>query len=128
MIVPLGRDLLALYLRYHDFGGRHSVVVTVDGKSVQVESGPVLAFFAKAIEPLNRFLVEELHRRPLSPARVLRRSPRAPLPLLRYMTQGVKTDLGWTVQTHRHQACAGAYRCVANHPRVTPRARAHRPR
>jgi hypothetical protein len=74
---PVGRDLLALYLRYHDFGGRHSVVVTVDGKSVQVESGPVLAFFAKAIEPLNRFLVEELHRRPLSTARVLRAGLRA---------------------------------------------------
>jgi hypothetical protein len=72
MIVPLGRDLLALYQRYHDFGGRHSVVITVEGKPVQVESGPLLAFFIEAIEPLNRFLVEELHRKPLSPALVLR--------------------------------------------------------
>jgi hypothetical protein len=72
MIVPLGRDLLALYLRYHDFGGRHSVMITIDGKSVQMESGPVLAFFTEAIEPLNRVLVDELHRKPLSPARVLR--------------------------------------------------------
>lgn len=77
MIVPLGRDLLALYLRYHDFGGRHSVVLTVDGKRVQVESGPLLAFFAEAIEPLNKVLVEELHRKPLSPARVLRAGLRA---------------------------------------------------
>jgi hypothetical protein len=77
MIVPLGRDLLALYLRYHDYGGPHSVVITIDGKSVQVESGPALAFFTEAIEPLNRLLVEELHRRPLSPARVLRAGLRA---------------------------------------------------
>jgi hypothetical protein len=72
MTIPLGRDLLGLYLRYHDFGGRHSVVIIVEGKPVQVESGPLLQFFTLAIELLNRILVEELHRKPLSPARVLR--------------------------------------------------------
>jgi hypothetical protein len=77
MIVPLGKDLLALYLRYHDSGGRHSVAITIDGKSVQIESGPLLAFFTEAIELLNRVLVEDLHRKPLSPARVLRAGLRA---------------------------------------------------
>ena len=72
MIVALGRDLVALYMRYHDFGGRYSVVITIDGKSVQEESGPLLAFITEAIAPINRVLVEELHRKPLSPARVAR--------------------------------------------------------
>jgi hypothetical protein len=79
MIVRLGQELIALYLRYHDFGGRHSVVTTVDGKSVQKESGPLLEFVTQAIEPLDRVLVEELHRKPLSPARVLRAGLRARL-------------------------------------------------
>ena len=77
MIIPLGKDLFALYMRYHNFGGRHSVATTIDGKTVQIESGPLLAFFTEAIEPLNRILVEELHRKPLSPARVLRAGLRA---------------------------------------------------
>ncbi len=66
MIVPLGQQLVGLYLRYHDDGGRHSVVITVDGKLVQKERGPMLDFIIEAIAPLNKFLVEVLHRKPLS--------------------------------------------------------------
>jgi hypothetical protein len=51
--------------------------MTVDGKSVQMESGPLLEFFTEAIAPLNHFLVEELHCKPLSPARLLRVALRA---------------------------------------------------
>jgi hypothetical protein len=68
----LGPALLTLFLRYHDSAGRHSVLTSIDGKLAQIEAGPFFEFVKVAIEPLNQFLVSELHRSPLSAARLAR--------------------------------------------------------
>ena len=40
-------------------------------------------------------------------------------------TQSVQSDFGRAVQTDRYQACTGADRRIAGHPRMTPHAGAH---
>jgi hypothetical protein len=68
----LGPPLLALYMRYHDSAGRQSVLTSVDGRLVQEEAGPLFEFVKLVIEPLNEYLVTELHWKSLSPARLAR--------------------------------------------------------
>ena len=68
----LGPALLTLFLRYHDTAGRHSVLTSIDGKLAQIEAGPFFERVKVVIEPLNQFLVSELHRNPLSAARLAR--------------------------------------------------------
>jgi hypothetical protein len=72
LIPELAQQLLSLFLRYRDSGGRHSVLISIDGKFAQTEAGPLFEFFKAAIEPLNQFWVRELQRKPLSPARLAR--------------------------------------------------------
>jgi hypothetical protein len=72
MIPHLATALLACYLRYRNSAGRQSVLTSIDGKLTQMESGPFFEYLKAVLAPLNRYLVEELHRRPLSPARVAR--------------------------------------------------------
>jgi hypothetical protein len=72
LIPELAQQLLTLFLRYHDSGGRHSVLTSIDGKFAQMEAGPLFEFFKAAIAPLNEYWVTERHRKPLSPARLAR--------------------------------------------------------
>ena len=72
MTRELGPTLLTLFLRYHPSAGRHSVVTSIDGRLAQEEAGPLFNFIKAAIEPLNEYLVEELHWKPLSAARLAR--------------------------------------------------------
>jgi hypothetical protein len=37
-------------------------LTSIDGKLAQIEAGPFFEFVKVAIEPLNQFLVSELHR------------------------------------------------------------------
>lgn len=71
MIPELAPNLLRYFLRFNKLSGRHSVVVTVDGRKRQQEAGPLFEFFKAAIEPLNQYLIE-IGRKPLSPARLAR--------------------------------------------------------
>jgi hypothetical protein len=70
----LARELLSVFLRCHNRAGRQSVVVgtTTEGKSKQGEAGELFWFIDTIIHPLNQYLKTELHRRPLSAARVAR--------------------------------------------------------
>jgi hypothetical protein len=68
----LGPALLTLFLRYHDTAGRHSVLTSIDGKLAQIEAGPFFEFVKVVIEPLNQFLVSELHPNPLTAPRSAR--------------------------------------------------------
>ena len=72
MIPHLATALLDCYLRFHNSAGRQSVLTSIDGKLTQMEAGPFFQYLKTVLAPLNRYLVEELHRRPLSPARVAR--------------------------------------------------------
>ena len=72
MIRQLGPSLLTLFLCYHPSAGRHSVLTSIDGRLVQEEAGPLFNFIKAAIEPLNKYLVEELHWKPLSAGRLAR--------------------------------------------------------
>ncbi len=72
MTPHLATALLACYLRYRNSAGRQSVLTSIDGKLTQMEAGPFFEYLKAVLAPLNRYLVEELHRRPLSPARVAR--------------------------------------------------------
>jgi len=72
MTPHLATALLACYLRYRSSAGRQSVLTSIDGKLTQKEAGPFFEYLKAVLAPLNRYLVEELHRRPLSPARVAR--------------------------------------------------------
>jgi hypothetical protein len=70
----LGRELLSVFLRCHDRAGRKSVVVgtTTDGKAKQGEAGELFLFIDTIIQPLIKYLTTELHRGPLSAARLAR--------------------------------------------------------
>jgi hypothetical protein len=68
----LGSALLVMFLRCHDSAGRKSVLTWSDGKLAQEEAGRLFEFTKAAIEPVNQYLVADLHRRPLSPARLAR--------------------------------------------------------
>jgi hypothetical protein len=68
----LGPTLLTLFLRYHPWAGRHSVLTSIDGRLAQEEAGPLFNFIKAVIEPLNEYLVEDLHWKPLSAARLAR--------------------------------------------------------
>jgi hypothetical protein len=72
MIPYLAPELLSVYLRYHNSGGRQSVVTSIDGKLGQKEAGLLFEFMKATIEPLNRYLTTDLHRRPLSASRLAR--------------------------------------------------------
>ena len=64
----LGPALLEMFLRCHDSAGRKSVLTSIDGKFAQEEAGPLFEFMKVAVEPVNHYLVTDLHRMPLSPA------------------------------------------------------------
>ena len=51
---------------------RNSCFELERGKLMQKEAGPFFEYLKVVLAPLNRYLVDELHRRPLSPARVAR--------------------------------------------------------
>jgi hypothetical protein len=68
----LAPELLSVYLRCHNSGGRQSVATSTDGKLGQKEAGLLFEFIKATIEPLNRYLTTELHRRPLSASRLAR--------------------------------------------------------
>ena len=73
VITPyLAPELLSIYLRFHNSGGRQSVVTSIDGKPGQKEAGPLFEFIKKAIEPLNHYLTADLNRKPLSASRLAR--------------------------------------------------------
>jgi hypothetical protein len=72
MIRYLGPELVAFFLRYSGSGGRHSVVTSIDGNLGQMEAGPLFQFAELVLLVLNKFVVDELRLRPLSPARVIR--------------------------------------------------------
>ena len=72
MIRYLGRELVAFFWRYHNTGGRHSVVTSSDGRLTQMEAGPLFELATLLLVVLNQIVVEELHFRPLSAARVIR--------------------------------------------------------
>jgi hypothetical protein len=71
MLHYLAPELLSIYLRCNNSGGRKSVATSIDGKPEQKEEGPLLEFIKITIEPLNNYLTS-LHRRPLSASRVAR--------------------------------------------------------
>jgi hypothetical protein len=68
----LAPALLLVFLRCHGSAGRKSVPTSIDGKLKQKEAGRLFEFIKAAIEPLNRYLTTELHRRPLSASRLAR--------------------------------------------------------
>jgi hypothetical protein len=68
----LGPSLLTFFSRYHPSAGRQSVLTSIDGRLAQEEAGPLFNFIKAAIEPLNEYLVEELHWKPLSASRLAR--------------------------------------------------------
>jgi hypothetical protein len=73
VIVPyLGPNLLSFFLRCRDSAGRQSVLTSIEGQLAQMETGPFFNFVKTAIEPLNEVLVTELHRKPVSAARLAR--------------------------------------------------------
>jgi hypothetical protein len=72
MIPYLGPELLSVYLRCHNSGGRQSVATSIDGKPGQKEDGLLFEFIKATIKPLNDYLTTDLHRRPLSASRLAR--------------------------------------------------------
>jgi hypothetical protein len=68
----LAPALLLVFLRCHGSAGRQSVATSIDGKLKQKEAGRLFEFINAAIQPLNQYLTTELHRRPLSAARLAR--------------------------------------------------------
>jgi len=71
VIIPyLAPKLLSVFLRCNDRAGRQSIIIPIDGK--QKEAGRLFQFIDTIIQPLNRYLTTELHRRPLSAARLAR--------------------------------------------------------
>ena len=72
MIPYLGPQLLSVYLRCHNSGGRQSVATSIDGKPGQKEDGLLFEFIKATIKPLNDYLTTDLHRRPLSASRLAR--------------------------------------------------------
>ena len=68
----LARELLSVFLRFHDRAGRQSVATSIDGKIRQREAGKLFEFIKAVIQPLNQYLTAELHRRPLSASRLAR--------------------------------------------------------
>lgn len=72
MVPCMAGALLGCYLRFHDSAGRHSVLTSDGSRLLQMEAGPFFEFLQAVLAPLNNYLVVELHRRPISPARVAR--------------------------------------------------------
>jgi hypothetical protein len=73
VITPyLAPELLTVYLRCHNSGGRQSVATSIDGKLQQKEAGELFGFIKEVIEPLNQYLTRDLHRGPLSASRLAR--------------------------------------------------------
>jgi hypothetical protein len=73
VVLPfLAPKLLSVYLRCNASAGRQSVLMSIDGKLKQEETGPFLQFITTIIRPLNQYLTAELHRRPLSASRMAR--------------------------------------------------------
>ncbi len=72
MTPDLAPALLLVFLRCHDTAGRKSVATSSDGELKQKEAGQLFEFINAAIKPLNQYLTTELHRRPLSAARLAR--------------------------------------------------------
>jgi hypothetical protein len=72
MIPSLGPELLSVYLRCHNSGGRQSAATSIDGRLGQKEAGLLFEFIKAAIKPLNDYLTTDLHRRPLSASRLAR--------------------------------------------------------
>jgi len=68
----LAPELLSVFLRCHDSAGRQSVATSIDGKLKQREAGRLFEFINALIQPLNKYLTTELHRKPLSASRLAR--------------------------------------------------------
>ena len=72
MIPFLGPELLLVFLRFNDRAGRQSATTSIDGEIRQTEAGPLFEFIKMVIQPLNRYLTTELHRKSLSASRLAR--------------------------------------------------------
>jgi hypothetical protein len=73
VVLPfLAPKLLSVYLRCNASAGRQSVLMSIDGKLKQEETGQFLQFITTIIQPLNQYFTTELHRRPLSASRMAR--------------------------------------------------------
>ncbi len=72
MIPYLAPELLSVYLRCRNSGGRQSAATSIDGKPGQTEAGLLFEFIKATIKPLNDYLTTELHRKPLSASRLAR--------------------------------------------------------
>jgi hypothetical protein len=73
VVLPfLAPKLLSVYLRCNASAGRQSIVMSVDGKLKQMETGRFLQFITTIIQPLNQYFTTELHLRELSASRMAR--------------------------------------------------------
>lgn len=72
MIRYLGPQIVEIFHRYSDSGGRHSVWTSIDGRLMQAEAGPLFEFASKLVEAFNEVMVVELHLPALSASRVIR--------------------------------------------------------
>ena len=72
MMRYLGPQIVEIFHRYSDGGGRQSVWTSVDGELVQEEAGPLFEFASELIRAFNDIMVEEMRLPPLSAARVIR--------------------------------------------------------
>lgn len=72
MIRYLGPQIVGIFHRYSDSGGRHSVWTSVDGRLVQEEAGSLFLFASLLISVFNAVMVTHLGLAPLSAARVIR--------------------------------------------------------
>jgi hypothetical protein len=72
MIRYLGPQIVAIFHRYSDTGGRHSVWTFSDGRLTQEETGPLFTFASLMVAVFNEIVAEELRLPPLSAARVIR--------------------------------------------------------
>jgi hypothetical protein len=73
VVLPfLAPKLLSVYLRCNASAGRQSIVMSLDGKLKQMETGRFLQFITTIIQPLNQYFKTDLHRRELSASRMAR--------------------------------------------------------
>lgn len=72
MIRYLGPQIVEIFHRYSDYGGRHSVWTSIDGRLVQEEAGPLFELASKLVEAFNEVMIAELHLPALSASRVIR--------------------------------------------------------
>src|ERR1700730_8570820 len=58
----LAPELLSVFLRCHDRAGRQSITTSIDGRLKQREAGKLFEFIDAIIQPLSRYMMNDLHR------------------------------------------------------------------